>query len=1169
MRKRVDAAAGPPVGQPVTTLAEKKAAPKKSRAVTEAPIAEQEPALRRHLSGRAIRAAAINSMLDESGARSTFGGRVEIKSDPGSLLRGYYKSLEIAGAMLRKHPQIAGAVKELLEGVSIGEKHRPLLAVATGMQGGDIVEPARPLGTNSPTLTQFRAITERAAGSEKWLTPSDSNIEKVLFADGGLPKDLSKYLTHRTADVRDDRPALLSVLRVYARAKERGVPGMTVSDWAEVTRLLESDRAETAVLERLVKAYEADRSQIIVQGRRMTELHDPRPSSWRPQSPLGDVSRYAADPSDEGNDVWDSALDQELKDAFYVDDETIHRRLGFCDYELTTMFLSKMEEPEDKLELFRICARVHELGYPNVIHQYSLKQHLDALPPTQEAADVVRYVARLEDWEEDDDREIGRVKLSSFPPSRGLPPPEPEEPLGPPLGDIEILEDEVDSRIARADRELLKLSNECILRVVEGKESALVNPPKSAKRGIEWTIGALRLVSRALRLGAEIGGLEKDLQDFFDKTIDAKNLSNPRVLEEVARICRHSDASPYQIFVKPGLRLYHFKPFVEAEARLDHRILGAKASVDERGYHQPGPLGTTNWKSSLPPPDLELDDDSIRYLIGRGDFDIVKWLEHWKSPRVFLVAARVFELIENENEHRQVKWGVWHYLKKPIPDSLVTEESIPWIARLAKAFGAYENELFAPEAVRVRQKPGATPIPLTKHPKYADAMIASRKEVQQAVNAAWKALDPNAAGGDDARTRAVVRLIAGDRPPVELAQIMPGLVERAMTGRIARIPATDEALAALSTWGHIGAMSVLASLLTEATKEQIADLLRAKGFDDEQVETWSQIATRLRSIEPRMLGYVLARIVGRQSPDFTTIDVRLALAEKPDLSPIEGEIAQDDSRAIECARALIDRVLAEEGDEARRRTLSLIDGAVERGLITAREMRIAAQNLPPLDPDKPESWPLFAARVEPVLEAITAHASEGNGGLHELEQAIERLTVLADPPRVARLVLRHAYAEDLKRVAPLASARSGGSNDTIATAMSILGRMANDYEEAMADLEGETLDWLPVAVERASGEQWTEDALVGLAAAAAEGWVPISLLAHVRNQLPEELVTRAWNRVRSSKARAVLENRPRSMRPVLQIVAPHGEPPAEQATVSRGHRAPTGDLGIINRRFQR
>jgi hypothetical protein len=1147
-----------------------------------------------------VRAQAINALLDRRN-RSSIGGRVQVSSDPESTLRSYYKSLSIARTISRRHPEIAAAVMGFLDDVSTQGRHRALLNAAVEIEDGRIIEPAKPLGRSTPKVPQLRSVLGGYRGAPEWLSPTDPTIEYVLFGSDGLPKNLSTLLKEYASHLRDHRPTLLAVLRVYARAQEIDVEGMSVGDWSTLLDSLQNERETTGVLARLMKAYGADRGEMTAEVQHLLGLCRAETMPRIQGGPLGCVSRFDSEPTGiGGKDLWTEALQAADPEAYLVDDETIHRHMALAgpfrhhSYTyLEPLFLQHSDKPAAKLELFRICARVHALGYPNTTSPRDRDPHLAALPPTQQAADAVRYLASFEDWALGD-VEIGGRRLSSFPSSRRLPPPDPDEPLGPPLGDLDLSDDEFRKRVGLGDREVLGVTDECIRRSLPR-----TSPGDVLRRAIlfaasqessERMVGALRLVARSLRIPEPLGDpprlpwrgevIEGQIQELFEQMLTEEQRSDPRVLEEVARIFRNSTANAYIVWATPNVRLAHFVPYVDAKSRLDQKILGAKAPVDQR-VHQ----------SQTGSPSIPSADEEAVCRFTQSGLDIENMLSEEKSPRAFFVAAEVLERCRDRASFEMHRERTWSYLKTAIDGSLVSEESIPWIVRLAKAFGEFESG-FPPEAIRVRINESEAPIPLTRHPKFEAAMFAPRARVLEATRTLWDSLDPAQAKSDPERLHAMRRLIAGEDPPVELAQLLPDLVARAQSCRIERIHPSPEAWAAIGTWNHAGAVSILSALLTEASAEQIQTVLCEKGYARSLAKEWAEIAVQLRSLEPALLGYVLARIVDEaERPDFTTIPPRLDLARELDLGSITRVVEEDTSRAIECARALIERTLVEAcGSEARSRALDLVDTAVERGLIAAEEMRSAARlALPPLDADAPEQWPLFAERIQPIFDDVASQAADARASTVQVEEAIDRLMQLADPAPVARVALRRAYLEDLRHVAPLGFVEDAGSDGLNERAIAILVRLASDPDEARADFELLGSDGLRLATEAADPEKWSEDAVVGLAAAAAAGWVPTSALAAVRDRLDEDLVQRAWTRVRSSRMRAVLEHRSSGSRimatvaapsgehgaaarrggPLSRVVAPAIQPKVEPAAVSPGPAAPTQREEHINQRFRR
>jgi hypothetical protein len=1106
------------------------------------------------------------------GKRFTFGGRVAIDGvDGGAVLRGYYPSLEIARELLASDPNLAPAIRHFIDhGVRAGRRFRPLLAQATGLDlrsallepDEEDIEPAEQLGRATPSLERFRSVAVDNQGPEEWLLVRDPTIREVVFGRGGLQRDLSMFLQQDVnVEDADYQRILPAVLRVYARAREINVPKLTVSDWSVVTEHLPRTRENVALMRRLVRAFRADPVKIALQGQALYDRPLPTAQSFRLGSPLGDVSRYTHDIKG-----WMKALRQGREDAFRVNDETIHRALAFSNQDLDTVFLNLTTDPQRKLDLLHVCARGLELGYAR--NEDSIwDNHIEELPVTQESVDLTRYIGRLREWDEGSVI-LGGRPLASHRSTRAFPNPRPEEPLGPALGDIEILESELEDVIDKGDPRGLAFSDECLNRIVNGNCDALMNPShsKGHYRKREWHLAVLQLLVRATRNGVFVPELADEMTKLFQVTLSPKDRTDPEIMEGLARLIRAGKTNPFRVLVTPELRLEEYEPFIAARDRLERRLSGVAAPVESRSRIVRGPIGDQTFpkppKRAELPPTLELDDGSIRGLIETYNanydqfFVLDEWLAHFRSPRVYLFAARMLELAQQRQIYGCFGRELEQMLQGPIPSRYVTEESIPWILRFSTAIVAQQQVHFDPSGITVRATKTDPPIALTQHPAYAKAVIPSRLEVEARLERMWNALEPEQQS--DAERSAAVSAVIGDaKPGIDLMPILSELIDRAASGHIARAPASEEVMASLATWNHAAAIALLGGLLTEAPIDRIAALLEEKGHPVSVVQTWSRVAIELRSVPKEQMRLALETPPPASSPDFVLLPLRVALA-RLDLEHTQTELLRilrhDHFQAAGCAAALMARALGEPpGSPARQRLVDYLSRCVREGLITPEEMRAAADALPRLNPKKPLDWPLAPELIQPLFDLIDGPKAERAGRLGPI---FAKLTNFADPMVAARAVLRHAHAIDLEQVEPLDSPIDRASSEPAG-----LAALAVETLERASIEDGCTddLNWIELVLQAGVPPDFTEDALVGLAEAVAQSRLPVTLLAFARDNVALQMVRAASKRVRSARARTILDNRSPSVAVIMRAAAPSAEEPIAPASVTAGPTAPLED----------
>jgi hypothetical protein len=723
---------------------------------------------------------------------------------------------------------------------------------------------------------------------------------------------------------------------------------------------------------------------------------------------------------------------------------------------------------------------------------------------------------------------------------------DPKQPTGAELGSVEIESEEIPGRIQSGDRSVLALSDQCLRRLVQDDLREIMNPAPegAAKRDRAWYAASLELVARALSIHSNPTDMTNDVRRFFAETLPRSFQSDPDILEPIVRICRLSHTSPTLIPVRHRVRLDLFKPFVEARARVDRELLGAGEPLERRAYRTPGPIDRRLWQTYRPPR-LDLSDEAIEGLICRGAFDLETWLATWRTPRVFLLAARLLELCGPE-EFRLLRPGLERCLQTPLSGSFVTRESIPWIVRLAEAYAALDQGSSRAGAIRVKLDGRSKPIPLERHPAYREARLGSKGSIARVVDKAFGVLDPSASGPDLERRRleALQALLSGREPVLELAHLIDPLIQRSSTGRIFRMTGSREVLAALGAWNHVAVLSVLAGLLTEASEEQILGLLREKGHDEPLARRWSGVAIALRGSKPGRIAHLLRDISGSADrADLTTIPLRLRLEKRADLGAIREAALVDGARGEAIGRALVERAMeAPHASLERDQTLAAIDRALAEDLLSPNEIRAAVEATDALEPKKPSRWPLAPDLIDPLFEAI-----DRSGKSHQIEAAFDRLWRFVDPELACRLVLERAHRRDMERVAPLGSANGTSPEVIIRAAIAHLERRAGQDEGSDAR------DWLALALSRADPQEFSEDAVVGLAKAAEDGTISADFFARVQGALPRSMVENAMLRVRSAKVRAALKGRSPQM---SRIRAPAEATDVAWPSVGRGYRAP-------------
>jgi hypothetical protein len=232
--------------------------------------------------------------------------------DPGRLLRGYYPVLEIGRRILEKHPVLARALLQFLDGVSIPAEVRVALYDAVGLVP---IEPEPPTPLDDPVVQ--RLVDQSFPDYESPLL--DDRIRDAIFGAApreGWHKDLTAFMGHSSVRRGD---SFIAQLRIYARAREINTPDMRITDLRPVLARLPRTREAIAVLGRLLAAHQIDPKTVVIDG-------VPLPMYWPPQErarsctgPLVERSQPMA------LDEWQQTLNSDVGTTLDLDDEAILR----------------------------------------------------------------------------------------------------------------------------------------------------------------------------------------------------------------------------------------------------------------------------------------------------------------------------------------------------------------------------------------------------------------------------------------------------------------------------------------------------------------------------------------------------------------------------------------------------------------------------------------------------------------------------------------------------------------------------------------------------------------------------------------------------------------------------------------------------------------------------
>jgi hypothetical protein len=1089
--------------------------------------------------------------------RTALHGRVELgDADHGRILRGYYPALDLGFRLLEVAPDAWDEVSRIADRASAPGDLRPDVRDAAGVGRGPPAEPSEEIGQH--TLDEYRlgdqTLAERPADLVLTTEPPqlaicDASVDAVFAAF--VNKDLSSLLANRerTLDL------ILGLVRLYARAKERGVE-ITVSNWTEITRRLPRTPEAIAVLRRLARELEVDEHLIPWEGRTLAEPYRPL-LERRPESgPLGGVTRFGSDP-DFGPIA--QALERSDMDAVRVDDPTLVRIFALYEAahkDLHISILQRSSDPSYKIQLLRFCARTREISLPTELTLQNLQSHVEILPVTEEAIDVLRRVCRAFAIEEDR-IQLGGMKLSEHPASRGIAAPAIDATL--PLGDRAL--DNFMVLIRSRSDEVFQQSDASILFSLGQSVSLLFEQPSDRRSALS----SLRLIDRGLEIGAITGAfIDYYLPNFLATKLEPGLIDDPELMDMVARVYRRSSLDPAKAIVKDGAWLSNHRPYADAVSRLDRRMLEEAAPIEKRRLqkarnHYPA-LGQEEMPQ-LADRDrcwaakdaryFALSDTTLAHFT-QGALDLGAWIAHWNDPRVFLFFAHVAEISQPINRPKHEGAIRSYVAAHALPAELVTGETMPWILRMAEA------GRISPDSIRVRTE--TSDVRLTMHPAFRVEGVHPAAEATRIIESE---LSP--ASGEADRRAAIVRLLAGG-VPIEASELLPALVGAARSGQlsraaIARAPAEEKASflrEAFAPWSHVGLIAVLAGLLTDLAANDVQALLREKGAPPELATRWGKVAQSIRAASPGSVGYVLADVVrDPERPDFRTLPMRLALD-----SPVfvRRSMATDAARMpVECARSLIERaLLAEPAAPVRLEILAALERSVENGTLLRRELTEAMRTIAVLDVDRAEQWPFYEELITPVLDSLGLYHSAGidrKDAAKTLSAHMDRLALFAGGAAAAKLVLESAYEADESFVMPLKDAEGTGidASEFALRRVRELGR-AGLAARATPD-QRRAFEWIELAIRRAGADEIDVDALVGLAEAFRSGLVGKDALSIARDKASSGVVEEAIEHIRSKDARTLLKNKP-TRAALTRASAPARPEMVSNVTVKRGTRAP-------------
>jgi hypothetical protein len=1138
------------------------------------------------------------------------GGRVQAGSvDPLQMLIDYYRVLGVLRSTVAAHPSAAKESAAFLDDVSIPDDLRSALFVAVALPPVD-AEPEEELGTAE--LAE-RWMVDNAFAGVSPTSFGDDTIRDVVFQ--AWSKDLSKHMRECPKPRTDED--LLQRLRVFARAKAINVPGLTVSDWSEVTGRLPKTERGMRVLGRLMRAFKVDPKDVLIAGVHALRYRPPPADPVTIAGPVGTM-RF---PKNAGERPWNDVMIRLDPRAMQLDDETIQRvhvaeNFGSSWGQGPTLqhMLNGTFPADVLLRAIHLCARMRELEIAVLMEPRWLQWALDRLEG-QQAVDAARRLCRVFEIDERAIRVEGRM-LSEQPPTRGLPSALKLDPP-PPFGARMMAPDLARDLLAQNDAALFEIEDESLAAFVAQETPAILQsrvPSRDALANI------LRLLDRGLHLvtqrrpelgayGGPLNPLEMNVAvgAFLEGNgLFGDHARDPEMAELTARFCHRAGVHP-SWFTSGKDALNRRPELLRAMGEVRNRTLLERAGIVPRSraialrsIPDPAPLGKASlaegegaklamWKAKdtrifrLKDEDVRQFGKEIFRSLNHWDHQLDKWLSHWKAPaEVFRFFARACELEprneEEKDRHEHMVDHARHYLRygtqetpqgprTMIPAKLVTRKSFPWILRMAKAAQVPLAELRYSDARGWH--------PLSEHPEAPPYFSARALEdaARDALEAGMQELSSSSAVA--LRGDVVARLLSGEDPAIELKPLVEAFARARGAGwapldvseldDVARAAIVQKALAG---WDHIGAAAVLAGLTMRVDARELQALFVERGHLPDAAREWAQVAEAIALLPAADLGAVLRDVLEGTVPDFSTLHLRVALAKRcagpladgAKMDPELAGLARRNPAAF--ARVALERASREaERSVLQSNLLELVDRALADQILNGEEVWRAAG---PFLRDKAGRGSLLGALVVPLQEALDSYESPhapSKEWRQSFARAFDRLARFVGPGRSAELAFPELYDRDLEFVIPLGEVEHRG--DSIALAFRQVDQMSN---APLAETDEETkLDWqwIENAVQRALSKKnaaISEQSITGLIQAFRAGLISQMTLERARDTLSPEAAAVIAHQTAGARTRAILLNRPLPARRAGEraVWRPIVEAPLEGARVVRGPIAPRG-----------
>ncbi len=969
----------------------------------------------------------------EASTKMTFGGRVANTGiDPQASLRNYYPSLKVARRMA-DHPELLRAIAEFLGDISVPEDLADLLRASVDFVKPFEAEPAEALGTitnNANNLVNFA----RQAGNANQLAVDDDTIRTQIAT--GWWQNIEQAL----AEAKDE-PTVVAQFRIFARTNELGLTtqqGWNVTNWAQsLARLPKTDEGASVAL-RLVKARGEDPANVTFHGAPLSE--------WGPRIPEATAKRSRRRSTSEqskplgtitgkNNQAVIAAARAGQVDQLALDDNAVRTLAAtWGNYEsfMNDNQLVRLGEPkvgEVRVAMLRLWARLAEVGNPAQMTNWPAIAQV--LPDTDEAAAVLARAmtaagaAHAIESIEFHGRPLatagGRVRVE----------------LGKrPAGTESLASAQVvQQRFGVYDASALAIDDASFDHVRSIYQSPYHFPSTNdSAQDKGWTVGVLKLWER----GIELGKFDATyLQHFVQQRIQGSLVNDADVMAHVARLVEQGGlgAQAHGWVTTAGVNLGQVGAFTAGQSRLAQLRAGATGEIPRQRvvqYDVPGgtPVGNhpeaQTAYNARDPKLFEASDEALArdmYNVGNPS----SWFNHYGSDvRAFAAVARIVELAADGKlpAGNQALAQARAFLAQ-VPHNMVLDETIPQIARMAKAVGVEF------EHVRLHRQDGSI-YPLSDDPrlKALRRPDALSKAAKTKLDEHFAALDPSADVSHAQRRNAVLGMLAWDDERAELSELLPRIIDAIADGKLepgsmsgvnieAQLSIAENVLDA---WPHVVVGPILLALTTRISPERIQTALEREGVDEDSAKSWANVAGKLQTMSGEELRTILAPYLSvSDEADFTSLPLRVALSGS-EVTTKDLETLHDTSAAADPVglyEALLDEAAAsKEGSAKRKVIVDFLKAKADADEGTLENIRAAL---------RPETVALLAPEALTKVEgAVTEHIKAGVAKKDDTAKGLVESVLdggkFADVETLARTALGQLYQADLANVLPLGQA---------------------------------------------------------------------------------------------------------------------------------------------------